>query len=100
MFAMNVSNVAGEGKRQPLPDGRGSVDAAYRAATVRERLQRRFAAVAFLIAAAWAQGPSVRNAVPAPRSAPSGRPWAVTLTDIASSAGLTVPIVYGGDAAK
>jgi enediyne biosynthesis protein E4 len=53
-----------------------------------------------LAAAALAQGPSSRNVAPAPRAAPSGRPWPVSLTDIAAEAGLTAPIVYGGDNRK
>src|SRR5690349_18258588 len=50
--------------------------------------------------AALAQGPSSRNAAPAPRAAPSGRPWPVTLTDVAAASGLMAPTIYGGSTVK
>src|SRR5438034_474397 len=46
--------------------------------------------------AAFAQGISSRGVRPQPRGKPSGRPFPSRLTDVASQAGLTQPIVYGG----
>ena len=43
-----------------------------------------------------AQGMATRGVQPAPRPKFSGRPFPVTLTDAAESAGLRAPIVYGG----
>lgn len=46
------------------------------------------------------QGMASRGVPPAPRPSFSGRPWNVAFTDIASSAGLTHPTVYGEDNVK
>ena len=46
--------------------------------------------------AAFAQGISPRSVRPQPRGKPSGRPFVARFTDIATQAGLTQPIVYGG----
>jgi hypothetical protein len=43
-----------------------------------------------------AQGIATRNVKPAPRGKPSGLPFNAKLTDIAHSAGLTAPTVFGG----
>ena len=60
---------------------------------------RRATALIILIAAAAltaaGQGMASRGVKPAARSAPSGRPWNSTLTNIAKQAGLTAPIIYG-----
>jgi hypothetical protein len=45
---------------------------------------------------AFAQGVSSRGVRPQPRGKPSGRPFAAHFTDVAASAGLTEPTVYGG----
>ena len=46
--------------------------------------------------AALAQGVSTRNLKPLPRGKPSGLPFLAHFTDVASQAGLTFPVVYGG----
>ncbi len=56
------------------------------------------AATAF--ASLHAQGPASRQVPPAPRGAPSGRPFPVNLVDVGREAGLTAASVYGGDRAK
>ena len=43
-----------------------------------------------------AQGVSSRGVKPKPRGKPSGLPFNARFTDVASEAGLTQPIVYGG----
>jgi hypothetical protein len=45
---------------------------------------------------AFAQGVSSRGVKPQPRGKPSGRPFLARFTDVASQAGLTRPVVYGG----
>jgi hypothetical protein len=45
---------------------------------------------------AFRQGISSRAVKPQPRGKPSGRPFHARFTDVAKSAGLTAPIVYGG----
>ncbi len=45
-----------------------------------------------------AQGPAVRKVRPQRRAKPSGVPFESRLTDVASQAGLTEPVVYGGSA--
>jgi hypothetical protein len=45
---------------------------------------------------AFGQGISSRAVKPQPRGKPSGRPFHARFTDVAKSAGLTAPIVYGG----
>ena len=45
---------------------------------------------------AFGQGVSSRNVKPQPRGKPSGRPFVARFTDVATQAGLTEPIVYGG----
>jgi len=47
-------------------------------------------------AAAWAQGVSSRGVKPQPRGKPSGKPFLAHFTDVAASAGLTAPVIYGG----
>ncbi len=42
-----------------------------------------------------AQGPAVRNIRPQRREEPSGIPFECSLTDVATEAGLTEPVVYG-----
>jgi hypothetical protein len=44
----------------------------------------------------FAQGVSSRTVKAAPRSKPSGVPFLAQFTDIASAAGLTEPVIYGG----
>jgi enediyne biosynthesis protein E4 len=46
--------------------------------------------------AAFGQGVSSRGVKAQPRGKPSGRPFSSRLTDVASQAGLTNPVVYGG----
>jgi hypothetical protein len=46
--------------------------------------------------AAMAQGVIPRNVKPQPRGKPSGIPFLAHFTDVASEAGLTHPVVYGG----
>jgi enediyne biosynthesis protein E4 len=46
--------------------------------------------------AAFGQGISSRGVKAQPRGKPSGRPFSSRLTDVASQAGLTNPVVYGG----
>ncbi|MEG9436302.1 CRTAC1 family protein [Edaphobacter sp. HDX4] len=43
-----------------------------------------------------AQGVSTRNVKPVPRGKPSGLPFNAHFTDIAAEAGLTFPVIYGG----
>src|ERR1700704_2034630 len=43
-----------------------------------------------------AQGVSTHTAKPLPRPAPSGRPFNAHFVDVASSAGLHSPVIYGG----
>jgi hypothetical protein len=54
------------------------------------------AALASAAAPAFGQGISSRAVKPQPRGKPSGRPFHARFTDVAKSAGLTAPIVYGG----
>jgi hypothetical protein len=49
-----------------------------------------------LSALLFAQGIASREVKPLPRAKFSGRPWHAPFTDIASSAGLTAPTIYGG----
>jgi enediyne biosynthesis protein E4 len=58
------------------------------------------ALVASPAAVAFGQGISSRGVRPQPRGKPSGRPFLSQFTDVASQAGLTHPIVYGGVDAK
>ncbi len=46
--------------------------------------------------AAFGQGISSRGVKAQPRGKPSGRPFSSRLTDVATEAGLTHPVVYGG----
>jgi hypothetical protein len=48
-----------------------------------------------IVPAVIGQGMATRGVKPAPRSRPSGRPWASKLIDIGRQAGLTVPAIYG-----
>jgi hypothetical protein len=50
--------------------------------------------------ACFAQGISTRNALPTPRSAPSGRLFPVNLIDIAQAAGLNMKFTSGGEVSK
>ncbi len=45
---------------------------------------------------ALAQGVSTRNLKPLPRGKPSGLPFPAHFTDVASQAGLSFPVIYGG----
>jgi hypothetical protein len=58
------------------------------------------AGAAVLTVLAMAQGPATRNMNPAPRSAPSGKPFPVTFTDVAREAGLTMKFTYGNERKK
>ena len=49
---------------------------------------------------AFGQGISSRSVKPQPRGKPSGRPFLARFTDVAKSAGLTQPTVYGSEDAK
>ena len=49
---------------------------------------------------AFSQGMSTRAVRAAPRPKFSGKPWPVTLTDVAPQAGLTTPVVYGEEYVK
>src|SRR5687768_7947326 len=55
-----------------------------------------------LLAAAitQAQGVATRNAVAAPKQAPSGRPFRASFEDVAAKVGLTTPVTVGNPAAK
>ncbi|MBI3667774.1 MAG: CRTAC1 family protein [Acidobacteria bacterium] len=64
-----------------------------RGAWTRRKWLRALAAPA---AIAWGQGVSTRNVKPTPRGKPSGLPFPVRFTDVASQAGLRAPIIYGG----
>jgi len=48
----------------------------------------------------FAQGVSTHTARPQPRPAPSGRPFNAHFVDVAASAGLRAPVVYGGVESK
>ena len=48
----------------------------------------------------FAQGVATRNAPAAARSAPSGKPFLASFTDIAANAGLTAPVTVGNPATK
>src|SRR5437879_13899246 len=48
----------------------------------------------------FAQGVSSHTAKPLARPAPSGRPFNAKLVDVAESAGLGAPIIYGGTESK
>lgn len=64
----------------------------------------RIAAVAVaagvLALAGWAQGVSSRSVKPQPRGKPSGVPFHARFVDIAAQAGLTHPVIYGGQDRK
>ena len=53
-----------------------------------------------LSAWAWAQGVSTRTVKPIPRGKPSGIPFPTKFIDVAAEAGLTHPVVYGGEDRK
>jgi hypothetical protein len=61
---------------------------------------RIFIAVGVAALLAAAQGPATRNAAPAARAAPSGRPFPVRFTDIARQAGLNMTFLSGGEQYK
>jgi hypothetical protein len=50
--------------------------------------------------AAFAQGTATRNIAPEARPAASGRPWLARFEDEAAKAGLTAPVIAGGEKAK
>src|SRR5437867_3027177 len=52
------------------------------------------------MALAMAQGPSTRNVPPVPRSAPSGKPFPVSFSDVAREAGLAMKFTYGDERKK
>src|SRR5205807_6528717 len=53
-----------------------------------------------LVTFAAAQGPVSRNSPPAPRAAPSGRPFPVSFTDVAKEAGLRISFTSGNEQSK
>src|SRR5919109_1137 len=57
-------------------------------------------AVSWTASHMFAQGVSSHTAKPLPRPAPSGRPFHNKLVDVAESAGLKAPIIYGGTERK
>ncbi len=57
----------------------------------------RRALLAGLSARLFAQGIASRGVAPTPRGKPSGIPFHARFTDIAASAGLTHPVIYGAD---
>ena len=58
--------------------------------------RREFLWLASASTVALAQGVSTRNVKPVPRGKPSGLPFLAHFTDVAASAGLTFPVIYGG----
>jgi enediyne biosynthesis protein E4 len=58
--------------------------------------RRSFISTALACASLRGQGVSTRHVAPLPRGKPSGLPFSARFTDIAASAGLRDPIVYGG----
>src|SRR6059036_3335578 len=52
------------------------------------------------MALAMAQGPSTRNVPPVTRSAPSGKPFPVSFSDVALEAGLAMKFTYGDERKK
>ncbi|HMD98202.1 MAG TPA: CRTAC1 family protein [Terriglobia bacterium] len=69
----------------------------------RRRFLQSAGAAGFLLSGATrlgGQGMSSRHVQAAPRPKFSGRPWPVTLTDVAARAGLTAPTVYGDEYVK
>ncbi|MCC6539423.1 MAG: CRTAC1 family protein [Bryobacterales bacterium] len=61
------------------------------------RLAAAFAGIAVI---AWTQGVSSRAVKPQPRGKASGLPFRTGYVDVAAEAGLTHPVIYGGDQAK
>ncbi|MBM3753851.1 MAG: CRTAC1 family protein [Acidobacteria bacterium] len=55
---------------------------------------------AFVGLIALAQGVATRNAPPAPKTAPSGRPFLASFEDVAVRAGLTAPTLFGNSLTK
>ncbi len=55
---------------------------------------------AAIVAVAFAQGTSTRNAAAVPKPAPSGRPFEATFVDVASEAGLRMRFTSGGEQSK
>lgn len=68
--------------------------------TAVSRLIGSFALLSAVPAVLFAQGIATRNAAAAPRSAPSGRPFAATFEDVAARAGLTAAVTVGDPASK
>ena len=62
----------------------------------RSTSRREFLWLAASTAAAMGQGVVARNVKPHPRGKPSGLPFLPRFTDVAASAGLTQPTIYGG----
>ena len=65
--------------------------------------RREFLAMLALLsgdAAAQTAGISSRNVKPTPRGKPSGVPFLAHFTDVAKQAGLTWPVIYGGEEKK
>ena len=48
------------------------------------------------VASLWGQGVASRGVKASPRGKPSGLPFHAQFTDIAASAGLRAPVIYGG----
>lgn len=63
-------------------------------------LIRLAAAIAGVAVIAWTQGVSSRAVKPQPRGKPSGIPFRTGFVDVAAEAGLTHPVIYGGDQTK
>ncbi|MBM3792933.1 MAG: CRTAC1 family protein [Acidobacteria bacterium] len=63
-------------------------------------LIRLAAAVAGVAVIAWTQGVSSRVVKPQPRGKASGLPFRTGFVDVAAEAGLTHPVIYGGDQVK
>ena len=53
-----------------------------------------------IVSACFAQGISTRNAAPAPKEAPSGRPFRASFVDVAQSAGLHMRFTSGSEQLK
>lgn len=58
------------------------------------------ALAAAIVAACFAQGISTRNAAPAPKAAPSGRPFWASFVDVAQAAGLRMRFTSGNEQSK
>src|SRR5688572_13146123 len=80
-------------RRTPRLHSRSPRDDTLRTVWTRRNFARLLALPALHAAG---QGISTRNVTPAPRGKPSGLPFHARFTDVAESAGLRAPVVYGG----